>query len=69
MTQRCETPRDGGVSRNSCAGCFRDNIIPVLFCTQSFGLQLDQTKALLDADHNNWRLRMPPTFREANHVR
>lgn len=24
MLKKCETPRSGGVSRNSCAGLFRD---------------------------------------------
>ena len=28
MPQKCETPRDGGVSRNSCGGCFRDFLTP-----------------------------------------
>jgi hypothetical protein len=24
MPQKCETPHDGGASRNSCGGCFRE---------------------------------------------
>ena len=26
MPQKCETPRNGGVSRNSCGGWFRDSL-------------------------------------------
>ena len=29
MPQKCETPRDGGASRNSCGGCFRDSLTPL----------------------------------------
>lgn len=29
MPQKSETPREGGVSRNSCAGCFR---VPLTLC-------------------------------------
>jgi hypothetical protein len=28
MPPKCETPREGGVSRNSCGGSFRDNLTP-----------------------------------------
>ena len=29
MTQKCETPHVGGVSRNSCGGSFRDPCTPL----------------------------------------
>lgn len=28
MPHKSETPRDGGASRNSCGGCFRDSLNP-----------------------------------------
>jgi hypothetical protein len=28
MPEKCETPHGGGVSRNSCGGCFRDSLTP-----------------------------------------
>lgn len=34
MSQKCETPRDGGVSRNSCGGSFRDNLSPIALQSQ-----------------------------------
>jgi hypothetical protein len=34
MSQKCETPRIGGASRNSCGGFFRDPNSPVSLQTQ-----------------------------------
>ena len=34
MPHKCETPRDGGVSRNSCGGWFRDPLSPRILQSQ-----------------------------------
>jgi hypothetical protein len=34
MPQKCETPRNGGASRNSCGGCFRDSLSPLAIQAQ-----------------------------------
>ena len=34
MPQKSETPRNGGASRNSCGGCFRDSLSPLTIQAQ-----------------------------------
>lgn len=43
MLQKCETPRDGGVSRNSCGGCFRDFLSPTV-CRVQFLTYIHQVR-------------------------
>jgi hypothetical protein len=34
MPHKCETPHNGGASRNSCGGCFRDSLSPLTIQAQ-----------------------------------
>lgn len=34
MPHKSETPRNGGASRNSCGGCFRDSLNPLTIQAQ-----------------------------------
>lgn len=34
MPHKSETPRNGGASRNSCGGCFRDSLSPLTIQAQ-----------------------------------